>query len=160
MELRDAIPRVCPNCGHADRLSRAVEARQDAVELVDRPLDVALPWYALCSIFLAVAAAALFLSAMATEGSGFATFGSVVLEAIAGASGLIGAYATRRNVVRMRALEPAVRAVHERAIYCGTCECVYFNAAPVPRGMHPYVAMSLPDYRRELWHACGLVRMP
>jgi hypothetical protein len=76
-------------------------------------------------------------------------------------AGLLGVRNTRRNMALVRQLAPEVSAVHAHAVYCGSCESVYFDsgAAELPAGLAPYVPMPATRYRRRLWLACGYSRM-
>lgn len=71
--------------------------------------------------------------------------------------GVAGILRTRRIKARMRAVEPDVRGYHERALYCENCAHLHFRTRQLPQGVAPFVAWTVPDYRRQLWWACGFV---
>lgn len=126
-------------------------------------VDVALPAYELWSTLLIVAIGLLLLSAIATGGSagtpsdeGNDLASGLMLAAFA--FGIVGLVRTRRNVARMRAVEPHVRRYHERALYCGNCARIHFEPGELPPGVDSRVAWTVPEYRRELWYACGFAK--
>ena len=55
--------------------------------------------------------------------------------------------------------EPTVRHLHERAMYCRVCECVYFISADLPVGLDCYTPVPVAAYRSTLWKACGRDRI-
>ena len=126
-------------------------------------IDVALPAYQLWSVLLVGAIGLLFLSAIATGGSAGTSFdggndvaGGLMLAAFV--LGIVGLVRTRRNVRRMRAVEPLVRRYHEHALYCENCAHMHFQTRELPPGVTSRVAWTVSDYRRELWYACGFAK--
>lgn len=163
MGLEDAIPSACPCCHRIDQLVRAVDVRQDASEPSNERVDVALPAYELWSVLLVGAIVLLFLSAIATGGSAGTSVDTPeglagVLMAAAFALGIAGFVLTRRTMASMRAVEPRVRHYHEYALYCGNCARIHFQTRELPPGVESRVAWTIPEYRRELWYACGFAR--
>lgn len=119
-----------------------------------------MPSYALWSV-IPFLGGALMLLGLGTEFAGGNPSADVVgsvLQVGAAGLGMLGFVDHRRNVAQMRAVEGQVRALHEQAIYCGTCECVYFATRELPPAIQTYVALDVNDYRRELWYACGFSR--
>ena len=147
---------------------RAVDVRGDVgseASAGSADVDVALPAYEFWSALLIGAIGLLFLSAMATGGSaGRPAYGSAALAGglMLGAFvlGVVGLVLTRRNVARMHAVEPRVRRYHEQALYCGNCSRIHFATPELPPGVRSRVAWTVPDYRRELWYACGFAKTP
>ena len=151
------------------RASSAVisdEAADTEPVVSSQPLDPCLPPYMLWSVFQFAAIACMLAGAMvvgAASGNLPATVGPLfnAAVALAATAAVIGIRNTARNKAMARALEPGVRAVHEHAVYCRSCECVYFDArADLPHGLAPFDPMPVADYRWRLWDACGFVRRP
>jgi hypothetical protein len=160
MGPEDATPKHCPHCGRADRIVRAADVRPNAGEAAVDGLDVALPAYESWSALLIGAVCLLFISAMATDGAATPGNNESIASGLmlaAFALGSVGILRTRRIKARMRAVEPDVRSYHERALYCENCAHVHFRTGRLPQGVTPFVAWTLPDYRRQLWYACGFV---
>jgi len=171
MEPDDAVSGQCPSCGDVTGLIRASSAViSDEAADADpyapaQRLDPRLPPYMLWSVFQFAAIACMLAGAMvvgATSGNLPATVDPLfsVAVALAATAALIGMRNTARNRAMARELEPGVRAVHEHAVYCRSCECVYFDARDLPRGLAPFDPMPVADYRWRLWDACGFVRRP
>ncbi len=143
---------------------RAVEVRQDAEVSLLSKVDVALPGYETWSALLLGGIGLLFVGALATLGDAGTPTGRAVADIpgiftlAALVVGAIGYARTRRNVARMRRLEPIVREYHEHALYCENCERIHFRTPQLPAGVAARVAWTVPDYRRELWYACGFTK--
>jgi hypothetical protein len=71
---------------------------------------------------------------------------------------MLALWQTRHNRSRMLGAEPLVRRMHAHAMYCGACECVYFDSAKLPEGINPGTALPAAEYRRRLWYACGFTK--
>ena len=160
MGPQDGISDYCPHCRRSDRIVRAVDVRQDAEATLLSRVDVALPGYEMWSAMLVGAVALLFVGALATLGSAGLNGNDVsaVLMAAAMVLGAVGYARTRRNVARMRSLEPIVRDYHADALYCENCARIHFRTLRLPPGVDSRVAWTVPDYRRELWYACGFAK--
>ena len=140
---------------------RAVDVPRDASETAADGVDVALPAYELWSFVLVGAIVALFLSVIVTGGSGDPWGNGLLaggLMTAAFALGLAGLAQTRRTMALMRTVEPRVRRYHEQALYCRNCARIHFQTGELPPGLSPRVAWTVPNYRRELWYACGFDR--
>jgi hypothetical protein len=142
----------------------------DAVDYASpaHALNPEWPWFLQWSVFQFAALACALLAAMAIGASGGNAGGSqassplrtllavaVTLLLLVGALGLLN---TWRNRSQARRLNPQVREVHEHAVYCSACACVYFDARDLPGGLTAYEPMPVADYRWRLWQACGYVR--
>lgn len=164
MGPEDAVPTCCPFCKHCDRIVRAVDVPRDASDTTIGGVAVELPVYESWSVLLMGAIGFLFLSAFATGGnSGPSTaggnFAAEYLMLVASVLSVLGLLLTRRNVARMRAVEDRVRQYHEYALYCRGCTRIHFPTVDLPPGLRSGVAWTVPDYRRELWRACGFAKV-
>jgi len=145
---------------------RASDAAADAIEYAapEHALDPQIPSYLVWSVYQYIAVVCAVLATVSV-GSGhifiprtvdYALASGIVLVPI---TGLLGVRNTRRNMALVRRLAPEVSAVHEHAVYCGSCESVYFDSGELPAGLSLYAPMPANRYRRRLWHACGYNRM-
>lgn len=161
MDQQDAINTHCPSCAGNSRVVYAASVARDSAQPVGRLLDVRLPARALwsglwvCSLGCFVLAVVAWLIHAATgwvdAADIFVVFGVTF--------GCLGIWQTRLNRRRMRMVEATVWRLHEHALYCGSCECVYFDATPKPpAGIVTGRAIAAGDYRRRLWHACGFTK--
>ncbi|HEX4790586.1 MAG TPA: hypothetical protein VH372_19145 [Actinospica sp.] len=165
----DSIAGRCPGCGAEDHLERASGAVAETADHASpaHALDPEWPWFMQWSVFQFAAITCALLAAMAIgaggNGSGSRESGpsgalpavGITLVLLAGAIGLRN---TWRNRSQARRLNPRVREIHEHAVYCSACACVYFDARDLPGGLVPYDPMPVADYRGRLWQACGYVR--
>jgi hypothetical protein len=155
MDAQDSPPRRCPSCGGEQDVVRAAEV---AVEKTVPPhgLDVALAPYetvpATAAVCFAICGLSILLAAVigVTPGAD----GSVPVAVGCGFAGL-GWWSIRRMRADAARTEPAVRHLHERAMYCPVCECVYFTSADLPAGLDCYTPVPVAEYRGTLWKACG-----
>lgn len=154
----------CPHCQREDRIVRAVDARvqpRGVAEDEGNGADVALPAYEWWSMLLIAAMGLLMLGAACTAGSISSDNGNVVsngLMLLATPFAVLGLALTWRNRRRMLAVEPDVRGYHEVALYCENCQHMHFRAGELPPGFEAQSAFTLPEYRRELWYACGFMK--
>ena len=161
MGLEDAIPNHCPYCRRSDLLVRAIDVRWDEGGADAGSMDVALPGYETWSGLVVCAIGLILLSALAsgasapTDADGFLP---ITLMGVGLLVGALGAVRTLLNRGRMRAVEADVRRYHEAAMYCEYCARVHFPPRRVPPGVAARVAWTVPDYRRELWYACGFAK--
>jgi hypothetical protein len=169
MDHKDAVPGCCPSCGAEDHLERASGTVDGVAAEYASPaqaLNPEWPWFLQWSVFQFAALACAMLAAMAIgagDGNGTQTSSAASPALAVGIGlfllvGLLGVRNTRRNRLQARRLKPRVRQIHEHAVYCSACSCVYFDARDLPEGLVPYEPMPLADYRARLWQACGYVR--
>jgi len=151
----------CPSCASAARVVSAASIVGDAARSSGAvSLDVRLPgrvaWSGLwlCAAGCSVLGLVAWLLAPST--GWYQAAGLFVVFAVTFA--LLGVWQTRLNRSRMRGAEPLVHKTHARALYCGACECVYFNSRELPAGIPVGKTMSAAEYRRRLWYACGFTK--
>jgi hypothetical protein len=123
-------------------------------------LDIRIPARTLWSGLWACSAGCFLLALVAwliNASTGW--LGAAVIFAVFGVTfASLGVWQTRLNRSRMRGAEPQVLHFHAHALYCRACECVYFDIPKPPAGISPGKAISLRDYRRRLWYACGFTK--
>jgi len=179
---QDAIPGICPGCGAEGHLERASGAVADAGDYASpaHALNPEWPWFLQWSVFQFAAIAAALLAAMAVGasrgGAGGAGGARAAARAVAPRAAdplgallavgivvfllvaVLGLRNTWRNRSQARRLDGEVRKVHEHAVFCSACTCVYFDARDLPGGLVPFEPMPVADYRGRLWQACGYIR--
>ena len=160
MDPQDAITRHCPSCASNHGVVPAASVTRDEAQSVWRLLDVRLPSRALWSGLWACAAGCFALAVVAwliNASTGW--LGAAVVFAVFGVTfALLGRRQTRFNRTRMRGAEPLVRKLHADALYCQSCECVYFDLSLPPAGIAAGKAIAAREYRRKLWYACGFTK--
>lgn len=160
--------RRCPNCGVGNRLTRAKHVvgdkpeRSPDADALNPECPTSLVW----SVFL-YAAIGCALIAAAVMGVSPNLVLPRALDVLLGAaivlallSGALGIRNTRKNRELAYVLDPAVRAAHDRAVYCSACACVHFDGRELPAGLRPFEPIPAAEYRWRLWQACGFARQP
>lgn len=160
MDLAGAIPKHCPRCESSTGVVHAASASGDGENPNGSLLDVRIPARALWSGLWACAAGCFLLALVAwLINSSTGWIGAAEIFAIFGVTfASLGVWQTRLNRNRMRGAEPLVRTLHAHALYCRACECVYFDIPKPPAGIIPGKAISVREYRRLLWYACGFTK--
>jgi hypothetical protein len=166
MDRQEAIPRHCPNCACSDGVVHAASVtghgqkpRRSAGK-GETLLDIRIPARTLWSGLWACAAGCFVLALVAwLINSSTGWLGAAGVFAVFGATfASLGVWQTRLNRDRMRGAEPQVLKFHSHALYCRTCACVYFDIPKPPAGISPGKALSVREYRRRLWYACGFTK--
>jgi hypothetical protein len=160
MDQRDAIHTHCPSCASGTGVVYAASAARDAAKPISRLLDVRLPARALWSGLWGCSAGCFVLGVVAwliNASTGWLDAADIFV--VFGVTfGCLGVWQTRVNRRRMRGVEAMVHRLHESALYCSSCECVYFDMAKPPAGIAAGRAIAVREYRRMLWYACGFTK--
>ncbi|HET9173392.1 MAG TPA: hypothetical protein VFN97_28435 [Actinospica sp.] len=150
-----ATPEHCPSCASASGVVCAASSA-GSVKLLDVRLPGRVAWSGLwlCAAGCAVLGVVAWILAPST--GWYQAAGVFVIFALTFA--MLGVWQTRLNRSRMIGAEPLVHKTHARALYCRACECVYFNSRKLPAGIPVGTAMTIAEYRRRLWYACGFTK--